>query len=131
MKTNSSPLPGVTLTVSVTDWPVCSVPCWLFSVTSDEDVSADQLTGPFMAVRVSWPVVAGPRSSRSGVTARVPFAPGALLEADAEADAEADVAGLPVWLGSGGVPGCEAAATASDSVLEATDCLRGPVEDGA
>src|SRR5580692_696913 len=128
---NSSPLPGVTLTVSVTDWPACNVPCWLVSATSADDVSADQLTGPFMAVRVSWPVVLGPRSSRSGVTARVPFALGALLEADAEADVAADPAGLPAWLGSGGMPGCEAAATASDSVLEATDCLRGPVEDGA
>ena len=83
MKTNSSPLPGVTLTVSVTDWPACSVPCWLFSVTSDEDVSADQLTGPFMAVRVSSPDVLRPRSSRAGLTARLPFA---LLDADGEAD---------------------------------------------
>ncbi|HJY73777.1 MAG TPA: hypothetical protein VJ347_18540, partial [Streptosporangiaceae bacterium] len=79
-------MPGVTRTVSVTDWPACSVPCWLFSVTSVDDVSADQLTGPFMAVRVTWPVVLRPRFSRSGATARVPFALGALLEADAEAD---------------------------------------------
>ena len=113
-------MPGVTLTVSVTDWPACSVPCWLFSVTSVDDVSADQLTGPFTAVRVSWPLVLRPRSSRAGVTARVPLALGALLEADAEAD----LAGLPAWPGSDGdeTPGCEAAATASDSVLVVADC---------
>jgi hypothetical protein len=100
-------------------------------VTSVDDVSADQLTGPFLAVRVSCPVVLWPRASRSGVTASVPLALGVLLEADAEADEED--AGLPAWPRSDGDedPGCEAAATASDSVLVAADCWMGSVEDGA
>jgi len=71
------------VTVSVTDWPACSVPCWPDSVTCADEVSADQLTGPFMAVRVSSPVVPRPRSSRAGLMARLPFA---LLDDEGEAD---------------------------------------------
>src|SRR5579859_2872889 len=103
MKTNSSPLPEVTPTVSVTDWPACSVPCWLDSVSWVDEVSADQLTGPFMAVRVSSPLVPRPRSSRAGFTARLPFA---LVDADGEAgdDEEARLPGRPVCAGDE-VPG--------------------------
>ena len=93
------------------------MPRWLLNVTSADDVSADQLTGPPMAVRVSWPVVLGPRSSRPGVTPRLPFALGVPLEAG--------VRGPAGGLGSDGnkVP----AATGSNSVLVATDGWKGPV----
>jgi hypothetical protein len=93
------------------------VPRWLLNVTSADDVPADQLTGPPMAVRVSWPVVPEPRFSRSGVTPRLPFALGVPLEAGG------------CGLGSDGnkVPGRETAATGSNSVLVATDGWKGPV----
>jgi hypothetical protein len=97
------------------------VPRWLLNVTSADDVSADQLTGPPMAVRVSWPVVLAPRSSRPGITPRLAFALGVPLEAG--------VRGPAGGLGSDGnkVPGRETAATGSNSVLVATDGWKGPV----
>jgi hypothetical protein len=80
------PLPWLTLTGSVTDWPAFSVP-WLapLSVRAD-DVLADQLTGPPLAVSVSWPVdVLLVRFSPPGVTTRLPTGLG-VAEGDAEVD---------------------------------------------
>jgi hypothetical protein len=82
-----APLPGFTVTTSVTDWPAWSVP-WLPLTVRAEELLADQLTGPPWAVRVSWPAELGPRFSWSGVTVSVPVGLGAL---DVLADGEAEV----------------------------------------
>jgi hypothetical protein len=56
----------VTETVTVTCWPAGMVPPALLSLIAGDDVLADQVTGPPMAWRVSWPVAPVPRLSWEG-----------------------------------------------------------------
>lgn len=55
-------------TVTTTCWPASMVPPPLLSAMSDDDVTADQVTGPPLAVSLSWPVEPAPRSRRPGET---------------------------------------------------------------
>ena len=127
-KTNSSPVPGVTLTVSVTD--LACLQRTLLTVQRDQ--RRRRVRRP-----ADRPVRGGEGELAGRAAAKVqPVRRHGQSPVRAGRAAEGRRGGRPGRAdGLAGQrrrrPGCEAAATASDSVLVTADCWRGWVEDGA